>query len=272
MASNHESAPLLSHRTSLADGDADSESLQAQGSIIHISDSNLPLRQQSSSTPPSNVAPEASLHPYVLFLCGLLCVVVDLAGGLRAVSEVRLFEVAICREYYKLHDPSKIGSPPLSYVDEGDCKLDDIQTDLAFLRAWKDISLMIPGEGPLASGHETPSNVSHTMLIKICFSFSGLVLTVPFGWLADSWGRKPVLLLGLLGQELAYLWILLVCEYPALPRTQMRLISSVGYFHELFPIQAIWASAAFTAVGGGNRTVMMVIYAVTVDVCPKNKW
>lgn len=50
------------------------------------------------------------------------------------------------------------------------------------------------------------------MLIKVCFLLSGLVLTVPFGWLADKWGRKPVLVLGLLGQVLAYLWVLIVCE------------------------------------------------------------
>ena len=75
--------------------------------------------------------------------------VVDLEGGLRATSELRLFEVAICREYYRLHDPSKIGSPLLSYVHESDCKLDSIQADLAYLRAWKDIATMIPGGHPL---------------------------------------------------------------------------------------------------------------------------
>ncbi len=151
MASNDESTPLLSHQDSLAGNDADSESLQAQTSIIHSGDSNLPLGGQASSPSPSNLALEASSYPYVPILCGLLCVIVDLEGGLRANWEVRLFEVAICREYYKLHDPSKIGSPPLSYVHERDCKLDSIQTELAYLRAWKDISVMIPGEDPLAS-------------------------------------------------------------------------------------------------------------------------
>ena len=39
-------------------------------------------------------------------------------------SELRLQEVGICREYHKLRDPSKIGSPPLSNVHERDDKLD----------------------------------------------------------------------------------------------------------------------------------------------------
>lgn len=151
LALNDESAPLLSHQSSLAGNDADSKSLQAQTSITHSSDSNLPFGRQLSSPSLSNLALEASFYSCVPLLCGLLCVVVDLEGGLRATSEVRLFEVAICREYYNLHDPSKIDSPPLSYVHERDCKLDNIQTDLAYLRACKEISMMVPGEDPLAS-------------------------------------------------------------------------------------------------------------------------
>ena len=132
--------------------DVDAEpSPPAEGSIPgHGSiDSALLLGRQPTLPSPSDAAaaPKTSLYPYVPILCGLLCVVVDLAGGARAASEVRLFELAICRQYYKLHDPSKIGPPPFSYVDERDCKVSVIQSDLAYFRAWKDIFLMIPGEG-----------------------------------------------------------------------------------------------------------------------------
>ncbi len=57
--------PLPFHQNSLAGNDADSESLQAQTSIIHSSDSNLPLGRQPSSPSPSNLALEASFYPYV---------------------------------------------------------------------------------------------------------------------------------------------------------------------------------------------------------------
>ncbi len=78
MALKDESTPLLSHQTSLAGNDADSESLQAQTSIIHSGHSNLPLERQPSSPLPSNLALEASFYPYVPILCGLSCVVVDI--------------------------------------------------------------------------------------------------------------------------------------------------------------------------------------------------
>lgn len=41
---------------------------------------------------------------------------------------------------------------------------------------------------------------------------AGIFLTIPFGRFADKYGRKPILFLGLLGQILSYLWVLLVCK------------------------------------------------------------
>ena len=71
--------------------------------------------------------------------------------------------------------------------------------------------------------------LSHTMLVRGCFHLSGLVLTIPFGWLADKCGRQLLLVEGFLGQVLAYLRILLVLY---LVRT-----SKVGdsYWYRLLP-------------------------------------
>ena len=214
MASNNESTPLLSHKDSLASKNSDLESLHALVLNVHGSDSNLPLRGQSGLSSPSALGADSLLYPYVPILCGLLCLVGDLGGGLTTTPEVRLLEVAVCRDYYTLHDPSKIGPPPLSYVDERYCKLDDIQADLAYLRAWKGTFMMIPGKTihPCFEGLKS-FNISQTEITKLCRSPSGLLLTVPFGRLADRWGRRPVLVLGLLGPVLAYFWVLLVCGY-----------------------------------------------------------
>ena len=61
-----------------------------------------------------------------------------------------------------------------------------------------------------------------SILMTIWCILPGIFLTLPFGRLADEWGRKPVMILGLGGQVSAYLWVLLVCEYA----TTSRLITA----------------------------------------------
>ncbi|KAG8415735.1 hypothetical protein J3459_011837 [Metarhizium acridum] len=162
----------------------------------------------------------------VLLLCGLLTVVADFGGSLTAAPEVRLLEMTVCREFYALRDPSVIGPPPLGYVDESLCKVADIQVSLAYLRAWK----------------------------RCLDSIPGLLLTLPFGRLADRWGRKPVLMLCIAGQILAYVWLLIVC-----------------YFYEVFSPKSIWFGSLFLALGGGSRMLTAVLNSVIVDVCAEEK-
>ncbi|KAL0253439.1 hypothetical protein SLS55_010418 [Diplodia seriata] len=186
-----------------------------------------------SSSPPSLLHPEQqrpprSNHrfwPYAAVLCGALSLVADLGDGLTAAPEVRLLEMAVCRDYYRARDPHLIGPPPLSYVREELCKRDEIQVELAYLRALKSLFAAIPG----------------------------LFCTLLFGRLADVWGRKPILLLGMTGQILTYLWVILIC-----------------YFHEVFPTRLIWASAIFQLMGGGHRNISALMNTVIVDVAPEN--
>ena len=51
---------------------------------------------QSSANPPAVNYP---LFPLVPILCGLLSIVADLGGGLTTTPEVRLLEIAVCRDY-----------------------------------------------------------------------------------------------------------------------------------------------------------------------------
>ncbi|OJD32597.1 mfs transporter [Diplodia corticola] len=184
----------------------------------HPQDSNSPSERRSSRV-------NHRLWPYAAILCGALSLVADLGDGLTAAPEVRLLEMAVCRDYYHEHDPRLIGPPPLSYVREELCKRDEIQVELAYLRALKGLFAAVPG----------------------------LFCTVLFGRLADHWGRKPILLLGMTGQILTYLWVIMIC-----------------YFHEVFPTRLIWASAVFQLMGGGHRNISALMNTVIVDVAPEN--
>lgn len=114
------------------------------------------LSTPSESTPLlSNLQREESAHetqpnrypyfPYAVILVGLFSLVADVGGALVDMPEIRLLEMAVCRDYYRIHDPSVIGSSPLAYVPEHLCKVRDIQRDLAYLRATKSLLTNLPG-------------------------------------------------------------------------------------------------------------------------------
>ncbi|KAL3303963.1 MFS transporter [Colletotrichum asianum] len=115
-------------------------------------------------------------YPSAILIVFAICFLADAGSSLLGVPEVRAFEMAVCRDYYLEHDPTVIGEPPLSYVDESLCKLREIQTSMAYLRATKGLIMTVPGEG--------------------------ILLTFPYGYLSDRVGRKLVVFLSLFGQIL----------------------------------------------------------------------
>jgi hypothetical protein len=80
-----------------------------------------------------------------LAICLVFCLVADLSSSIIDIPEVRLLEMTVCRDFYRIHDPKVIGPPPLSYVDEKLCKLEEIQSNLAYLRAIKGMLTVLPG-------------------------------------------------------------------------------------------------------------------------------
>lgn len=82
---------------------------------------------------------------YVVTLVGLFSLVADMGGSLIDTPEVRLLEMAVCRDYYRANDPGVIGPPPQAYVPEQLCKIKGIQRDLAYLRATRSLLMTLPG-------------------------------------------------------------------------------------------------------------------------------
>jgi len=166
---------------------------------IPIPEETTPLleRVDATASARASTAASPSLYPNALIFVLVLIILADVSGSLLDTPEVRLLEMAVCRDYYRVHDPSVIGPPPLSYVDEKLCKTYEIETTLIFLRTKKAMLGFIPG----------------------------ILLTIPYGRLSDRHGRKPVLFLGILGQTLAYFWTLLVCYFHQTFDTRLVLIS-----------------------------------------------
>ncbi|KAK8241233.1 hypothetical protein IWZ00DRAFT_547738 [Phyllosticta capitalensis] len=103
------------------------------------------VASESNASSTRLTRPRATHWPYAALLCGLLSLVADLGDGITAAPEVRLLEMAVCRDYYRIHEPRRIGPPPLSYVPEKYCKVKDIQVELAYLRAVLKILTTVPG-------------------------------------------------------------------------------------------------------------------------------
>jgi MFS family permease len=57
----------------------------------------------------------------------------------------------------------------------------------------------------------------------------------------------------MVGQVLAYFWVVLVC-----------------YFHQTFPTRLVLLSPIFLVVGGGSRMLSAIMATVIADVAPEN--
>lgn len=98
---------------------------------------------------------------------------------------MRIFESVICYRYYEKADPSKIvlgrdvvGPGAIGGVPELYCKAEQVQSELAMLRGWQQFFDGIPS----------------------------LILAMPCGWAADRFGRKPLVMAGLIAFVLKATW------------------------------------------------------------------
>ena len=125
----------------------------------------------------------------ITLLVMVVVLLVSLGDQWMETPQARIMESVICYRYYEETDPSKlllgrdrVGPGAIGGVEEMYCKADEVQSELAMLR----------GRQQLFDG------------------FPGLLLALPFGWAADRFGRKPLLLVGILAFILRASWIQLV--------------------------------------------------------------
>ncbi|RYP52755.1 hypothetical protein DL768_002184 [Monosporascus sp. mg162] len=153
-------------------------------------------------------------------IVGLLCIVVFVttsSSGFIDTPLTRIIEDILCRRYYSSH-----GSHPLGgdQIDEKLCKENIIQTDL------QDI-------------------MSTMTMLSLIASF---LAAFPWGLAADRFGRKPVIVLAVLGLVMGLLFQMVVLR-----------------FQDVFPIRLIWLSSACAAIGGGAAVMNAITMSIIVD-------
>jgi MFS family permease len=121
--------------------------------------------------------------PWILVavISALAIFLIDLGCFLLNPARTRIYEASICVRFYLETDPSQVLNDT---VQESLCKINEVQDVVAMVFGWQDLFDAIPG----------------------------ILLAVPYGALADKYGRKWILVLGFVGLELSILCMMLICE------------------------------------------------------------
>ncbi|KAF7590005.1 hypothetical protein BBP40_003449 [Aspergillus hancockii] len=153
----------------------------------------------------------------LLFLICFSVVTIDFGAFLSIAPQIEIFESIICRKHYQ-----EIGV----FAADSLCKAPEVQGELAFLNGWMDTLDEVPG----------------------------ILLAIPYGLMADRLGRKPVLLLSLLGL--------------ILDQITLRLIS---WYSDIIPLRAILFAPLFLICGGGSQIATSMAYTMATDIVPSEE-
>ncbi|KAE8351970.1 major facilitator superfamily domain-containing protein [Aspergillus coremiiformis] len=125
----------------------------------------------------------------------------------------KIMESIVCRNYY-----DQPGTQPTS---ERSCKIEPVQSELAAIRGYQ----------------------------QLFDCLASILVAVPFGLLADKYGKKRVLLLAMSGLTVARIWIQAIC-----------------WWSDFLPLRLSWFSSLSLLLGGGNLVAGSLIYAIIADV------
>jgi hypothetical protein len=128
--------------------------------------------------------PKATKKPWLLLvvLIFIMIALIDVGAYLAEAPMTRLYEANLCLKYYRKQDPSVV--PDDETIPEQLCKVDVVQQQLASIFGWQEMFSALPG----------------------------ILLAVPYGTWADKVGRKWIFIASLVGIELGFVWVLLICK------------------------------------------------------------
>lgn len=149
-----------------------------------------------------------------------MVVLVDLAAFFMEAPLTSILEANICRRYYNEH--GRLTSPARG-ERRADCNVGPVQTELATV----------------------------VQMLNTFNRLPGFITAIPFGMAADRYGRRPVLLVAILGALL-----------------QDVIMKAILWRPDLFSPRLVWLSSAALLVGGGDAVAGSMIFLVVADVAP----
>ncbi|KAI1358457.1 major facilitator superfamily domain-containing protein [Xylaria arbuscula] len=158
-------------------------------------ETELPKRKKSPLVWLGRAVPRAQKPSTIVFVLCLSIFLGSASGGFQNMPMTRIFEDILCRQYYdQIHSHNEP-------IDEDMCKVDAIQSKLAYL---------------FAITNSLNAGVS-------------VLAALPWGIAADKIGRRPVFALGLTGMALSLLWIMVVGWFPQVLSPRLVWLSPIFY-------------------------------------------
>ncbi|KAJ2975788.1 hypothetical protein NQ176_g5324 [Zarea fungicola] len=112
-----------------------------------------------------------------------------------------------------------------------------------------------PTKDPRCKGEQTQAELSLIFSMESTFELiPGLLLSIPYGMIADAYGRRFVAFLSILG-----------CVFYSAAE------AFVGWRSDILSPRWIWAVPITTLVGGGSAVFPTMVYTMISDVAPKSK-
>lgn len=174
-----------------------------------------PLLPSQEPDESSSAEVDEKLRKHVVVVGFVLMVLADFSGFLMDVPQTSILEDVICHRHYASR----------SYIVD-DCSIAPVQAELAMLTQFLNTANLLPG----------------------------FLVAIPFGLLADRWGRRPVLVISMLGMLI------------------QNIVSTVILWRaDIFPPQSIWLTSTFRLVGGGDVVASSLLYLIVADVVPAAK-
>ncbi|KAH7027319.1 major facilitator superfamily transporter [Microdochium trichocladiopsis] len=170
------------------------------------------LAAPTPATRPEDLA--AAYRRTVLILCFVVIIIIEIGASFFAMASTAVAERNIC-----LEEPQDLRDGE----DYGDCKGTAVQGRLAMLQGWQMTTECLPG----------------------------IIGAIPYGLLADQWGRRPVIILSLTGNILSMMFIVVVLYIPS-----------------IFSPEAMLAAPVFTLIGGSTMVTSAMAYTMIADIVP----
>jgi MFS family permease len=151
-----------------------------------------------------------------------MVLLMDLAAFFLDAPQTSILEANICSRYYESSEPYDYNFNPV----EKDCRAAPVQAELATVN----------------------------QLLNTFNQLPGLFVAIPFGIIADRYGRRPLFYLIILGAML-----------------QDIVAKTVLWRPDLFAPRLIWLSSLPQFVGGGDAVSSSMTFLVVADVTPADQ-
>ncbi|KAI4273876.1 MAG: hypothetical protein LQ337_004327 [Flavoplaca oasis] len=181
------------------------------------------------------------IKTHFVILITLVVFIIDVAFSLINAPQTEVFEHIICNAYYKRN-------PAVLTSNRSSCVVDAVQSELAILTQFKDTLDMLPckfswlmarsvrsrsiygcvarkiGQTDVEICKTTAEKQRHrcnasliTQVLTSDVVLTALALAIPYGILAETFGRKPILLMSMVGIAAEMLIDVLICGWSVFP-------------------------------------------------------